>query len=315
MINSNLTCAQFAAYYARQSEMLSAALEALDVTWEHSEIVRALLENVRAELERLKAGYNLEVCDQKDSMFHERKVEKYTTWIEVLRLIQFQYSRYSNLHRSEAEGLYSTLLALAIKHGRYAYHKIGVLGCGPGRSVLDFAEAFPDAQVVGLDYSLLSLVVANIILGDTNQGLQIPYRDVYAPQSVSSLLSIPSFSLPNYSLSLCDLSVPQTLRADLIICSNTVNLLPDHDAAVQNITQMLSPGGLIIFADLLGWRLDRKPEQRILRNESSIRECFARHGISELETFVGGPYLERETADQYTTYMEHFFVGMKGTEL
>ena len=54
---------------------------------------------------------------------------------------------------------------------------IGIIGCGPGRSVLDFSLAYPNATIYGLDYSLLSLVLAKKIVSSDKKAIEIIRRD------------------------------------------------------------------------------------------------------------------------------------------
>lgn len=309
-IENHMSTGVFCRYAEAQDKMLSKAIAELETGWEHAPYVRTLLEESKAELRKLiHAGIGERV--DIPTVAHERKIEKYTTWIEALRLASFQYGRYSSRRRSLSEGLYSTLLALSSQYFRDPDGKtIAVLGCGPGRSILDFALAYPGAEVAGMDYSLLSLIIARHILGDTNRALSIPVRDTTG-EHYSELITIPGFSLSNCQLCLCDLAEPQRLCADLVVCSNTINLLPDHNRAVDLISRMLLPGGTMIYADLTGWRLDRHPEQTVLRSDRAIRECFANHGIVCAEMFSGGPYVEQETPENCTFYHEHFFVGQK----
>ena len=285
-IENHLSRERFMQYAAFQRKQLSSAVDALEPEWEHASVVREILNETQAELEKLVSTGELPL-DSTSMAIHERKVEKCATWIEVMRLAAFQYGRYCNEHRSVTEGLYSTLLALAAQHCQGLDGKtIAVLGCGPGRTVLDFAIAFPHSTVIGLDYSLLSLVVAKHVLGIHALPLQIPVRNL-AGDSYSKLLTIPNFSSPNSRLGLCDLTERQRIRADLIICSNTINLLPDHEQALMNISEMLTTGGVIIFADLTGWRLDRHPEQMLLRNSTAIKTSFAKYNIGDTVLAVG----------------------------
>lgn len=313
MIDNYLPAERFAQYYRNQTAQLSRAIRDLDGGREYADSVRELLCSTQEALREMAA--DLDPADRDAEIpLHERKIEKYTTWVEVLRLAQYQYERYDRKRTSFSEGLYSSLLALAALHCRQNdVKRIAVLGCGPGRSVADFARAYPDAHVCGMDYSLLSLVLADRILGASEETTVIPYRDVYARNGISGTLIIPGFRLRNYSLALCDLSAPFAFSADLIVCSNTVNLLPDHEKAISAVAEMLTPNGTVVFADLIGWRLDRSAEQTVLKDDDSIAACFARHGVVKTDSFSGGPYIERETAENYTIYNEHFFVGKKGS--
>lgn len=311
MIDNYIPSDRFSRYYYSQIAQLNQAIHDIDSNWEYATIIQNQLYMTKNVLRKMAEGIMAADCEE-SAPLHERKIEKYTTWIEVLRLAQYQYERYDQNRTSFSEGLYSSLLALAALHCKpNTIKKIAVLGCGPGRSVLDFARAFPDAHVCGMDYSLLSLVLADQILGTTSEPIVIPYRDVHAQVGTSATMILPSFGLKNYSLALCDLTVPIPFSTDLIICSNTVNLLPDHEKAISSIAGMLSLNGTVVFADLIGWRLDRSKGQTVLKNDASIVDCFERHGLKIIDSFSGGPYIERETADNFTIYNEHFFVGKK----
>ena len=307
-IENHISPERFLQYLAVQEQQLGEAISSLEGSWEHTPIIRALLDEGLSELEQLADSAE---CPPNNKAIHERRVEKYTTWVEVMRLAAFQYGRYSSRHHSVSEGLYATLLALSAQYCRNLHGKtIAILGCGPGRSVLDFGMAYPDASVIGLDYSLLSLIAARRVLTSTSEPLQIPIRDTDGGQ-YSTLLRIPQFVLQNCRLGLCDLAENQHIRADLVVCSNTINLLPDHEQAVSILSEILNPGGVVIFADLVGWRLDRRPAQTVLRNAEAIQACFQRNGITTVELFSGGTYIEQETPENYTVYREHYYVGKK----
>lgn len=304
---SEKNAAVYASYQYRQNCI---AIEKLDKRWSHSDVVASLLRETNKKIIELFGVQNTSE-DYTSHPLHERKIEKYTTWVEVLRLAYYHYSRFSNKRSSYSEGLFSTLVALAVEHCRNLnIESIAVLGCGPGRTVLDLALTFPSAQVIGLDYSLLSLIIAeSIICG--NKNFEFPVRNMSSYQNRSELVSITPFNLKNCSFVVGDLCEKQQIKADLVVCSNTLNLLPDHKKAVSIASEIVNSGGILIFADLTGWRLDRTYEQSILKNEESIQHSFNNNGIRILEQFVGGPYIEMSDAEQISFYKEHFFVGKK----
>ena len=283
------------------------AIEKLDTNWKHSPIISDLLHEAKKTLETM-SHQCLEVTDYT----RDRKTGKYTNWVEVMRLAIFQYSRFSSRGQAKSEGLYATLLALATTwNNKKNMERILIPGCGPGRSVLDFARAFPNVTVTGLDYSFLSLMLGEQIV-HRNDGATLVRRDVECTEDVSTILKIPGFEMKNTEFYLCDLVTSELPNCDMIVCSNTLNLLPDHCDAAKKLSDALNPGGLLIFADLTGWRLDREPERKILRNDKMIRETFEDVGLITLDQFCGVPYIESESDDQNTVYYEHFYVGRKG---
>lgn len=293
-------------YAAAHRAALEHAIEKLDPDWIHSPVLARLLRDAMDELDAMAPR-----AEDSAGFTRDRKTEKYTNWVEVMRLASFQYERFSQSRRAKTEGLYATLLALAStwSHG-VDVKKILVPGCGPGRSVLDFARAYPNAQVTGLDYSFLSLMLGQRIVCGT-RGSELVRRDVDCEEDISQILQIPGFGLENAEFCLCDLVASQLPRCDMIVCSNTLNLLPDHRAAAQKLSDALNPGGVLIFADLTGWRLDREKGRKILRSDRMIRETFENAGLVTLDQFRGVPYIESESDDQNTVYYEHFYVGRK----
>lgn len=296
-------------YIQNQNNQLEIALSKLEGSWEHGHLVERLLQDTKKEMLKLSN------CDESSSVYdplYERKIEKYTSWIEVLRLIKYQYGRYSDLHKSYSEGLYSTLCMLCATYLQNSRKKeIAVVGCGPGRTVADIAIMYPHCMVYGLDYSLLSLVVAKKILGDSDGDFYIPYRDTNNESSITSIMSIRSLGLHNVRLGLFDLMDVNSNQYDLIVCSNTVNLMPDHKIAVANLASMLNENGIIIFADLVGWRMDRSVSQTKMHSMKAIITLFEENEFDTLDYFKGGPYVEDETEDTKTEYMEYFYVGRK----
>lgn len=298
-----------AEYIRIHKESIEKAAEALDPQWPHSSVVLHLLEETQQELQSMKPYCQKEI--RETTQTRDRKTEKYTDWAEVMRLAVFHYQRFSQTKLAKSEGLYASLLAQALTWRRQEdCRRILIPGCGPGRSVLDFARAFPDAKVMGLDYSLQALLLGERIVCGT-QGTILLRRDVQAEYTISQKLLIPGFGLKNAEFYLGDLICCKLPRADMIVCSNTLNLLPDHSAAVKRICDALEPRGLLIFADLIGWRLDRGPRRKLLRSDQNIKLMFEATGLETLDQFHGVPYIESESDDQETIYSEHFYIGRK----
>lgn len=307
MIGSYIKGRDLEQYISYHCGALQSSIDHLDDSWIHNGIVKNLLRSAIHEM-RLLAGEQSGCIAE---AIHDRKTEKYNDWVEVMRLASFQYERFSQKKRARSEGLYATLVETACTWAETSDPlDIIVPGCGPGRSVLDFARVFSDAKVMGLDYSILSLLLGDrIVCGAAKTDLV--RRDVFSAEDISELLTIQGFGLNNAGFYLCDLVDTTLPSCDIVVCSNTLNLLPDHHKASHSICSALRSNGLLIFADLIGWRLDRDPARKLLRNEKTIRTTFEENGIKTLDIFAGVPYIETESDDQEVIYNEHFYVGRK----
>ena len=189
---------------------------------------------------------------------------------------------------------------------------IGVIGCGPGRSVLDFSYAYPDAIVYGLDYSIVSLILAKNIISTDKSNIEIIRRNYDNNPSGVIIEKIKGFNRKNCKWGLFDLT-KSTLKKqfDIVVCSNVINLMPNHNKAIVKIYEMLKNGGYLIYADLTGWRLDRNSEQTLLCNQKTIKENFEKIGFETIECFDGGPYIEQENNSSFTFYKESYYIGRK----
>lgn len=309
MIKNYLSNSRAAKYYSNQLHEMALAANSLEPEWEHAYIVQELLNETRASIVEIIQLEGIQLTKSVGPLY-ERKTEKYTTWLEVLRLVKYQYARYSLDYLSYSEGLYSTLVALATTYCSVEKPmRIGVLGCGPGRSVLDFAKVFKNSIVLGLDYSILSLQIAQNILCSSEDFL-FPIRSV-SDDYITTLYTIKSQVCNNVQFGVFDIMEPANIQFDLIVCSNTVNLLPNHNHAIRNLSQILLPGGIIVFADLVGWRIDRQKDNQSLSSMNNIVSAFEKNNIKTLDYFKGGPYIEDDSTENKKLYIEYFYVGEK----
>lgn len=296
-------------YFALQKSYLQKTIVTLDDFWIHSGIIKEWCIEGIEQIDKFAAPHGVDKIEWGESEV-SKKTKKYTHWAETMRLAFFQYSRFTEKKYARSEALYSTLVSLAVTWHQSMPEKIVIPGCGPGRSVLDFARIYNNSQVTGLDYSFLALLLADrIICSDKKTALL--RRDVYSEDDISAKYLIEGFSLPNVELGISNLITCEIPECDLLVCSNTVNLLPNHEVAIRKIADSVRSNGTVIFADLIGWRLDRPPAQRRLNSDVSIKEVFEMFGFQTLDFFSGVPYIEAESDDQETCYNEHFYVGRK----
>lgn len=291
-------------YVSNQFDIINKMLDCLDVNWPHYEVVKNLLEEAKNEIDNFK-----ENCDiQSVAVKHERKIEKYNNWVEVYRLANYHFSKYTSNNTSYSEGLFSTLIAL---NSMYIHDKtisdVGIIGCGPGRSVLDFSLVYPNSTIYGLDYSLLSLILAKKIVSSNKKGIEIIKRN-----DEVVIDKVDGFNRKNCKWGMFDLTKSKLKnKFDIVVCSNVINLMPNHKVAIQKIYDMLKPNGYIIYADLTGWRLDRKLEQQLLCNKKAIKETFECFGFKTIECFDGGPYIEKDNQDNFAFYKQTYYIGKR----
>ncbi len=289
-------------YIMNQIESINKMIENLDKRWIHYKTIKSLLEDTLNELKKIK--FNNKTIQRT----HERKIEKYINWVEVYRLANYHFSRYLNSKTSYSEGLFSTLLAL---NNMYIHDKsiknIGIIGCGPGRSVLDFSLAYPNAKIHGLDYSSVALTLGKKIVSSCDKEIEIVRRE-----DNIIIDKINGFKRNNCLWSMFDLTKSNIKEEfDIAVCSNVINLMPNHKEAINKIYNMITPNGYIIYADLTGWRIDRKEEQELLKDKDSIKKCFEDTGFVTIECFDGGPYVEKENDSNFIFYKQTYYIGRK----
>ena len=297
------------AYVQTQEKRLKSALASLEASWDHSRHVASLLDSAIAELRRIQE--TVSECSSSGRYHMERKIDKYTEWFEVFRLVYYQYGRYSNQRRGLSEGLYSTVLHLAVKHSNSTPSAIVDIGCGPGRLAGELALLFPAAYTLGLDYSLLSLILARRIVN--GKGVVVIPRRSVREEGISELLDINGWALPAVEFGLYDLMADYRMPRlfDLVVCANTLNLLPNPLLGLEHLARLLAPNGVLVVADLLGWRIDRTKEQTALPTRSTIERYLSHLGMNIIESFCGGPYVEEENCERVNVYTEHFLVARK----
>lgn len=307
MIKSYIPSNRLIPFLQNQKEQIDQVLNDLDYTWIHAKIV----ENYCLELKKCinQLLLNSDSTNKIELYRYDRKKDKYTSWVEVMRLALFQYERFTPGGLALSEGLYASIVMSAALWNTNKPEKIVVLGCGPGRSVLDLSKMYPSCEIEGLDYSLFSLMLAEKIVCGS---IEVPIlrRDVFS-DNYSEILNVPGMNRKNVKFGLIDLSLDDIPKADMIICSNVLNLLPNHNFSVGQIYKSLNTGGIVVFADLLGWRLDREKERKGIRTKERISSLFSEAGFVTLEQFEGVPYIESESLDQYYFYKEHFYIGRK----
>lgn len=299
------------AYKQRVVAQYKEEIKRINGKWEYSDIIVSLLQECIDELEN-KISDSLE---EKEIYTPERRIKKYGDWIEVFRLINYQYSRFSTDKNTYFEGLYSTLISLVLRHYiNNEKNNISVLGCGPARTALELSEIFKNNTICACEYSILSLICARRIIS-SKENFYFPKRDINDTDNYFKYIAIEGFGRNNVEYALLDImNMDKYKKSDLIVCSNVVNLLSNQEEGIEKIVNNLSDNGIIVFADLLNWRIDRNNEQMTMKNMQSIKKSFEKFGIQTLEAFTGGPYIEEENNYHYALYKQVFYVGRKNNK-
>ena len=96
------------------------------------------------------------------------------------------------------------------------------LGCGTGQLTRRLTQQFPDAEVVGVDYSSGMLHEANLRVGHTAQ-----------------LVHADASALPLRAAS-----------ADIVVCTESFHWYPDQRRTLEVLAQVLRPGGQLVIASI-----------------------------------------------------------------
>jgi len=245
---------------------------------------------------------------------NDNKTKKYFDWVEIFRLIKFQYCRYSNRLVSYTESTYSSIPLLITKLIKDREIKIKALdmGCGPGRIMTELSDLYQNSFFYGIDYSFPVLYFANRIVTEGSI-LEFPDRilsDFDEPQKNDyASMTIKGFSRNNVQFGIADISEKLPFddnSFDLVTATNSLNLSRDPDLSFNEAVRVTKKSGLIVVADLLGWKMDREPKRRIFADGASFYSYFKkRKDIEVIEYFYGGPYCEEYNGERMDVFVQH----------
>jgi SAM-dependent methyltransferase len=160
------------------------------------------------------------------------------------------------LGRGEAEGLYRTVSDLLLRGSTAnGAHWILDAGCGPGRTLVDAATAFPKATVVGVDRSPGALVLALAITRLTGQSVMVDLRRWGFGQR-----ALRGYGLRNTVLARAaveQLPFASSTRwsgFDAITCVNLLDRTADPVRALGELARVAKPGARLVLTTPLNWR-------------------------------------------------------------
>lgn len=176
------------------------------------------------------------------------------------------------------EGFYATILSAGKTLPRDAL--ILDIGCGIGRTVLDYSLLCPDGQVVGFDYVYGTLQLAKQVL-TTAKTTSVLIKVDFARHDVWEL---PGFQRPNITL-VAGAAERLPFREDAFDCilgNYIFSIIDDYRAALRNAIKLLKPGGILITTNGFSWEDLREPERR--HTPDDMKEVLESEGLDiELE--------------------------------
>jgi ubiquinone/menaquinone biosynthesis C-methylase UbiE len=134
-------------------------------------------------------------------------------WSEVYDRPRFQATTYRPVHDAVLARLTDLALAPAM---------VLDLGCGTGQLTRRLTERFPDAEVVGLDYSAG-------MLGEAARRVD----------GRADLVRADALHLPFGSA-----------VADVVVCTESFHWYIDQQRAIDNVASVLRPGGRLVIASI-----------------------------------------------------------------
>lgn len=193
-----------------------------------------------------------------------------------------------------SEGLYRTvgdILQRTLRGSRPRW--LLDVGCGPGRTLIDSAIAFPGARVVGIDGNGGALTVAYAIALLQGTAAEIDMR-----RWGFDSLFIEGRALKNVRLLQADAErlpfrTPQSWPGfDAVTCVNMLDRADDPDAVLDELSRVTRPGGWLILTTPLNWRQADGRYWETMRDLGALREAVERRGFACDLAFDGLVYRE-----------------------
>jgi ubiquinone/menaquinone biosynthesis C-methylase UbiE len=160
------------------------------------------------------------------------------------------------LRSGASEGLYRTVSDLLRRLLRTdGAHWLLDLGCGPGRTLVDAAEAFPRACVIGADSSAGSLAVAYAIGRLRGHSLEADLR-----RWGFGFRTIKGRALPNIRLVQMEAERLAFERRkgwegfDAVTCINLLDRVRSPETVLDEIARVMHQGGWLIATTPMNWR-------------------------------------------------------------
>lgn len=211
---------------------------------------------------------------------------------------------YLFLKQGAAEGFYRTIneLGFSAPLPQDSIQRVLEIGCGVGRTTCDYARHYPEAFVVGLDYSPRLLEYAyQMVIGDAAATEKTV--SIVLDQEGYGTVEAPSFCVPNACFvqgSALDLPFASE-RFDLVVSPNLIDRVSEPIQMLREAARVLRPGGYFIIADPFNWK-NQPTWWGEIQTVDALANCVAQCGLTIDLAFDGLVY--REVLDARGAYTE-----------
>jgi len=231
----------------------------------------------------------------------KRYLEKYTEEMNNDEYILSAYAPYVGVElpaTAYSECLYSTGLNLGAGVSKEAI--ILDIGCGIGRTALDYSYLVPDGLVFGMDLEYSKLRIGYDVLKTSSA-----VKFVYTSNFEYKIAKIKGFSRRNIHLTVADAeNLPYlTGNFDLIIVEYLLGLLEEPERFLKSLSRFLKNNGILIIGDDHGW-YERMRPRRKMTCPGMLEETLGDRFTKECE--FDTPYFKILTDRVYRMHLTRF---------
>lgn len=183
---------------------------------------------------------------------------EYSAFETIEEYLKSAYGIYLQPPGGNREGFYATVLSAGKALPRDA--TILDVGCGVGRTLLDFSQLCSDGLVIGLDfvYGMLKMTRSVVL---ENEPVPLLLKTDMRQHEIRTLQG---FGRLNVALVAADAQRLPFADAtfDCILGNYIYSIIDDYQAALREAVRLLKPGGMFILTNGYSWEDLREPERR-----------------------------------------------------